>query len=195
MRKISIGNKKIGTGEPCFIIAEAGVNHNGSLDRAKKLIDAACESGADAVKFQTFSADQIASRAARKADYQMRTTDSEESQVRNAEKTGTSSGNLFQSSRNMQKRRVSSSFHPPFDCVSVDILEEAGVDAYKIPSGEITNIPLLRYIAGKKKPIILSTGMAEIDEIARAVDLFRNAGYGILSFSTVLPVTRLRPKP
>ena len=79
--------------------------------------------------------------------------------------------------------------------MSVDILEEAGVDAYKIPSGEITNIPLLRYIAGKKKPIILSTGMAEIDEIARAVDLFRIPAYGILSFSTVLPVTRLRPKP
>ena len=113
MRKISIGNKKIGTGEPCFIIAEAGVNHNGSLDRAKKLIDAACESGADAVKFQTLSADQIASRAARKADYQMRTTDSEESQYAMLKKLELRARNLFRSSRNMQKRRVSSSFHPP----------------------------------------------------------------------------------
>jgi len=175
MRKISIGNKKIGTGEPCFIIAEAGVNHNGSLDRAKKLIDAAYESGADAVKFQTFSADRIASRAARKADYQMRTTDSEESQYAMLKKLELPP-EAFPILAEYAKEKGIVFLSSPFDCVSVDILEEAGVDAYKIPSGEITNIPLLRYIAGKKKPIILSTGMAEIDEIARAVDLFRNAG-------------------
>lgn len=194
MRKISIGNKKIGTGEPCFIIAEAGVNHNGSLDRAKKLIDAACESGADAVKFQTFSADQIASRAARKADYQMRTTDSEESQYAMLKKLELPPES-FPILAEYAKEKGIVFLSSPFDCVSVDILEEAGVDAYKIPSGEITNIPLLRYIPGKKKPIILSTGMAEIDEIARAVDLSGIPAYGILSFSTVLPVTRLRPKP
>jgi N-acetylneuraminate synthase len=175
MRKIAIGNKKIGSGEPCFIIAEAGVNHNGSLDCAKQLIDAACKSGADAVKFQTFSADRIASRTARKADYQLRTTDVEESQYTMLKKLELPPEDFHVLAEYTKKKGVVF-LSSPFDCESVDILEKAGVDAYKIPSGEITNVPLLRHIAGKRKPVILSTGMAEMEEIAEAVKLFRNLG-------------------
>jgi len=153
-----------------FIIAEAGVNHNGSIELAKKLIDVAAEAGADAVKFQTFKAENLVSKQAEKAEYQKETTDSEESQFEMIKKLEldvdthkeliaycTEKGILFLST--------------PFDHDSIDLLNTLGLDIFKIPSGEITNLPYLRKIGSLNKQVILSTGMANLGEIEDAINL------------------------
>jgi len=158
-----------------FIIAEAGVNHNGSLDLALQLVDAAKASGADAVKFQTFRADQLATRAAHKATYQERTTSESETQYEMLQRLEldavahrriighcTESGIQFLSS--------------PFDIQSVDFLNSLDVSLYKVPSGEITNFPFLRHLAQKGRPIILSTGMSTLGEVEVAVQVLRDGG-------------------
>jgi N-acetylneuraminate synthase len=198
MKKIRIGGKIIGDKEPCFVIAEAGVNHNGSLDQAKKLIDAAYAAKADAVKFQTFSAERIASRDAIKAEYQKETTDAAESQyamLKRLELNLADFSTLAEYAKNKGILFLSS----PFDRKSVDILEEIGIDAYKIPSGEITNIPLLKYIAHKEKPVILSTGMADLQEIQESFRVLKKGGadqivllHCVTSYPASLDVLNLR---
>lgn len=158
-----------------FIIAEAGVNHNGSLELAKKLIDAAVEAGADAVKFQTFKADKIVSRYAQKADYQKQTTDASESQLDMIRKLELDEGahkELFDYCRSKGIMFLSS----PFDLEGIDLLASLGLTIFKIPSGEITNLPYLRKIGGLKKEIILSTGMADLGEIEDALNILMEAG-------------------
>jgi N,N'-diacetyllegionaminate synthase len=158
-----------------LIIAEAGVNHNGDLALARKLIDVAAEAGADLVKFQTFSADRLVTRTAAKADYQNRTTDSKESQhemLRRLELTAEMHKELI---AHCAARGIGF-FSTGFDIESVDLLVGLGQDRFKIPSGEITNLPYLRHIGRMGKPVILSTGMAEMDEIQAAIDALEAAG-------------------
>lgn len=173
--KICINNRKIGKGEPVFIIAEAGVNHNGDISIAKRLIDIAKESGADAVKFQTFIAEDITSISSPKADYQKQTTDRDESQLEMLKKFELSFAEFREIKRYCDAVGIIF-LSTPFDQKSVDFLDELGIPAFKIPSGEITNFPLLKQIRQKKKPIILSTGMSTLEEIGNAVDLLKING-------------------
>jgi len=175
MDEIKLANKLIGKGMPCFIIAEAGVNHNGDVNLAKRLIDAAREAEADAVKFQSFKAGEVVSKCAEKARYQQETTGDGESQlemIRKFELTERDFGDLSTYARKKGIIFLSS----PFDKRSVDLLDELGVPAFKIPSGEITNFPLLKHIARKGKPIILSTGMSTLGEIEEALEAIREGG-------------------
>ncbi len=172
---LKIANRNVGNHEPCFIIAEAGVNHNGDVNLAKKLIDAAREAGADAVKFQTFTADKIVTRDAEKAEYQQRTTGKEESQFEMIKKLELSTENFEELSDYAQKKGMIF-LSTPFDKGSVDLLDRMGVPAFKVGSGEITNLPLLKHIARKNKPVILSTGMATLGEIEEALAAIRQDG-------------------
>lgn len=153
-----------------YIIAEAGVNHNGDLNTAKKLIDEAKKAGADAVKFQTFKAENLVSKTALKADYQKQTTDSKQSQyemLKALELSIESHTKLIEHTKNIGIEFLST----PFDIDSANLLFELGLSKFKIPSGELTNLPLLRTIAKFKKPIILSTGMATMAEIKDAFNI------------------------
>ena len=158
-----------------FIIAEAGVNHNGSSDIAKELIDAAVKAGADAVKFQTFKAANLVSKTAQKADYQKRTTDVEESQFEMIQK--------LELDVDAHKKLISYCKHKnilflstPFDHESIELLHKLGLEVFKIPSGEITNLPYLRHIGSLNKRVILSTGMANLGEIEAAINVIIQAG-------------------
>ena len=158
-----------------FIIAEAGVNHNGSIELAKKLIDVASESGADAVKFQTFKAENLVSRNAQKADYQKQTTDKTESQfdmIKKLELDLDTHKELMAYCKTKNIMFLST----PFDHDSIELLNDLGLEIFKIPSGEITNLPYLRHIGKLNKKVILSTGMADIGEIEDALDILINAG-------------------
>jgi len=175
MRKVRIGNKWIGEGEPCFIIAEAGVNHNGDINLAKKLIDVAEEAGADAVKFQTFNAEAVVTREAEKAAYQKAATGANGSQLEMIKKLELAEKDFAGLYDYAQEKGIIF-LSSPFDQASVDILDNLGVPAFKIPSGEITNFPLLEYIARKKKPLIFSTGMSTLGEVEEALGVLRREG-------------------
>ena len=175
MDEIKLANKLIGRGMPCFIIAETGVNHNGDVNLAKKLIDAATEAGADAVKFQTFKAEDVVTRNAEKADYQRKTTGAEESQFEMIKKFELAEKDFGDLSAYARKKGIVF-LSSPFDKRSVDLLDELGVPAFKIASGEITDLPLIKYIAQKSKPIILSTGMSTMPEIKEALQVINNEG-------------------
>lgn len=158
-----------------LLIAEAGVNHNGDIELAKRLVDEAAAAGADIVKFQTFNADRLATSNAPKADYQNRTTGSVESQfemLRNLELTA----DMHDLLRNHCELRGIEFFSTGFDVGSLDYLHSIGVSRFKVPSGELTNLPYLRHLASFGKPIILSTGMANLGEIEAAIDVFESCG-------------------
>ena len=151
-----------------FIIAEAGVNHNGSLDLAKKLVKAAAAAGADAVKFQTFKAENLASTRAGKAEYQKRTTDGAESQVDMLRKLELNEAAHLELMDKCRKRNIEF-LSTPFDLESLELLVRLGVNRLKVPSGEITNGPLLLACARSGLPLILSTGMADLDDVRAAL--------------------------
>jgi N-acetylneuraminate synthase len=158
-----------------FVIAEAGVNHNGCLDLAHQLVDAAATSGADAVKFQTFRATSLVTCRAPKAQYQIKTTRGDESQramIGSLELPETAHRELQQHCKKAEIAFLSS----PFDMSSVSFLHELGLDIFKIPSGEITNLPYLRKIGRYGRKILLSTGMANLGEIEAALDVLEQAG-------------------
>jgi N,N'-diacetyllegionaminate synthase len=172
---VTIGARRIGGAEPCFVIAEAGVNHNGDANTALSLVDVAAAAGADAVKFQTFFADRVASASAPKAAYQMATTAAEESQHAMLKRLELSP----QAHRAVMHRcneREIIFLSSPFDEQAVDMLEELGVPAFKVPSGEIVNLPYLQHVARKRRPIILSTGMSTLEEVETAVNAVRAVG-------------------
>ncbi len=171
MKCIEIKNKTIGEKFPTFIIAEAGVNHNGSIEQAKRIIDAAKDAGADAVKFQTFKAEEVVTENAEKAEYQ-KTVTTENSQYEMIKNLELSDEDFKELALYADERAIIFS-SSPFDLGSVDLLEEIGVTFFKVGSGEITNFPLLKYLADKGKPIILSTGMATIGEIDEAITLLK----------------------
>jgi N-acetylneuraminate synthase/N,N'-diacetyllegionaminate synthase len=175
VRTIEVAGRKIGPGYPCFIIAEAGVNHNGKLDMAKELVVAAVQAGADAVKFQSFKAENVVTRKAPKAKYQEQTTGSAESQYEMIKKLELSSGSFAELAHHAQKKGIIF-LSTPFDKESVDLLDGLGVPVFKIASGEITNFPLIRYVAKKGKPVILSTGMSTLAEIDEALHVIQGEG-------------------
>jgi N,N'-diacetyllegionaminate synthase len=175
MQQLTIGKKELGSQHPCFIIAEAGVNHNGDTALAKKLIDAAIEAGADAVKFQTFKAENIVTPTAEKADYQKHTTGAGESQYEMIKKLELSETD-FRDLSDYAKEAGIIFLSTPFDEESVDLLDQIGVPAFKVPSGEITNFPLLKKVGQKSKPIILSTGMATLGEVEEALNYLKKHG-------------------
>jgi N,N'-diacetyllegionaminate synthase len=174
-----------------FIIAEAGVNHNGSLEIAKQLVDAAKAAGADCVKFQTFVAGNIVSKNAQKAEYQKKETGSEESQYDMLKKLELS----FEEFKDLHaycKRQKIEFMSTAFDFDSIDFLESLGMGIWKIPSGDITNLPYLIKIAKLNKPIILSTGMSTMEETERAIKILKEHGTGEV---TVLHCTTEYPTP
>lgn len=158
-----------------FIVAEAGVNHNGSIEIAKKLIDIASKSGANAVKFQTFKAENVVSKNALKADYQNQTTDQNESQFDMLRKLEIDLDTHKELIKYCKTRNIMF-LSTPFDHDSIELLDSLGLEIFKIPSGEITNLPYLRHIGKLKKKIILSTGMAKIGEIEDALNILIEAG-------------------
>lgn len=163
MKKIKLGGRWVGEGEPCFIIAEAGSNHDGKLKQAKQLIDIAVEAGADAIKFQTFKAEKLALPKYAKEMY-----------------------------KSLEKYQLKAEWHAelkkyadeleiiflstPFDEESVDLLDKMGVPAFKVASGDLTHLPLLEYIAKKRKPMIVSTGGGSLGEVEEAINTIRNQG-------------------
>lgn len=176
-----------------FIIAEAGVNHNGSIELAKRLIDTAFQAGADAVKFQTFKADNLVSKTAQKAAYQKQTTDVSESQytmIKKLELTEEMHHELIQYCNEKRILFLST----PFDHDSINLLNSLGMEIFKIPSGEITNLPYLQHIGSLGKKVILSTGMADLGEIEDALDILTDAGTS-KEHITVLHATTEYPCP
>ena len=158
-----------------FIIAEAGVNHNGSIKLAKKLIDVAAKSGANAVKFQTFKTENLVLKTAPKADYQKKTTNKEESQFEMLKKLELDL-KAHQILIDYCNKKGIMFLSAPFDLESIDLLNQLGLKIIKIPSGEITNLPYLRAIGKLQKKVILSTGMANLDEIKDALDVLITSG-------------------
>ncbi|MDI6785193.1 MAG: N-acetylneuraminate synthase [bacterium] len=177
MRKIKIGNKLVGKNEPCFVIAEVGSNHNRDLNQALKLIDVAVEAGADAVKFQTYSAEGIYSTKTPKMSYLKKEglTKEDESVWELIKR--------IEMPRQWHKKLASYCYEKeiiflstPFDLQAVNELEEVGMLAYKIASFEITHLPLLEHTAKTGKPIILSTGMADLSDIEEALNVIYRQG-------------------
>jgi N,N'-diacetyllegionaminate synthase len=162
--------------ERVLIIAEAGVNHNGDLELAKKLIDAAADAGVDYVKFQTFNSKKLVSKSAEKADYQKENTnDAIESQLKMLQRLELSKENhlvLIEYCKTKNIRFLSTAF----DLDSIDFLHQLNIDLWKVPSGEITNLPYLRKLGSLGKPVIISTGMAEMQEIDDAIKVIISAG-------------------
>ena len=176
-----------------YIIAEAGVNHNGSLDRAGEMIRVAAQAGADAVKFQTFKAERLVTEGAQKADYQSRTSGGDESQfemLRRLELDMDAHRSLIRECKTCGVEFLSS----PFDLEAIDQLSELGMEKWKIPSGEITNLPYLRKIGGLGQKVILSTGMADLEEIRAALNVVTQAGTD-LSRITILHCNTEYPTP
>ncbi len=173
-KKIKIGERFVGNGEPVFIIAEAGSNHDRKLEQAKRLIDIAAKAGADAIKFQTFSADKLVARL-------VPGTGDEETPARCAA--------MYESFKRVElprrwhrilaeyaEKRGLIFLSSPFDEEAVDLLDEIGVPAFKVASGDLTNLPLIRYMARKGKPMIVSTGVSTLQEVREAVNTIKKTG-------------------
>lgn len=157
-----------------FVIAEAGVNHNGSIQIAKKLIDVAVSSGADAVKFQTFKAENLVCKGMEKADYQKKNTMNNESQFEMIKRLELDKKTHYELVKYCGKKIMFLS--TPFDNESIDLLNSLEIPILKIPSGEITNLPFLKKIAGLNKKVILSTGMSTLEEVSIAIKTLINGG-------------------
>ncbi len=176
-----------------LIIAEAGVNHNGSIDIAKKLIDKAFEAGADIIKFQTFKASTITSKKSEKAEYQKKMTGADEGQYEMLKRL-----ELNETHHHILKEYCETKpiefLSTPFDLQSIDLLKGLGINIGKIPSGELTNLPYLRKMAQNFENIILSTGMANLEEVKIAVDVLLKSGLN-KEHLTVLHCTTEYPTP
>ncbi len=170
-----------------FIIAEAGVNHNGSLELAKRLVDKAAEAKVDCVKFQTFEkAENVVGKSAQKANYQKQNTGNNESQLEMIKKLRLSFEDFAELKKYCDQKGIMF-LSTPFDMESIDFLANLGMPIFKIPSGEITNLPYLRKINSYKKDVILSTGMANLGEIQDALDILKNCKVKLLHCTTEYP--------
>ncbi|PHX73811.1 MAG: N-acetylneuraminate synthase [Chitinophagaceae bacterium] len=176
-----------------LIIAEAGINHNGDVLLAKRLIDVAADAEADLIKFQTFSAKNIVTHSVSKADYQYEFTDKDESQYAMLEKLELTEEMHRELIRYSQQRGIGF-FSTSFDIDSADMLIRLGQVRFKVPSGEITNLPLLRHIGKQNKEVILSTGMSDLDEVGNAIKSLEDAGT-TRSKITALHCTTAYPAP
>jgi len=157
-----------------YVIAEAGVNHNGNLELARQLVDAAADAGADAVKFQTFNAKKLATRAAPKASYQTRTTNADESQLEMLLKLELPHEWHYDLRERAQNKGIEF-LSTAFDTESLRFLETLNMPFYKVPSGELTNGPLLWQFARQRKPLVVSTGMATLSEVEQALAVIAHA--------------------
>ena len=176
-----------------YIIAEAGVNHNGDIKLAKELIDVASSCGADVIKFQTFKAGSLATRQAAKADYQIETSGRSESQYEMLKKLELTNDMHIEIIKHCKKRNIEF-FSTGFDIVSIDYLVSLGQDKIKVPSGEINNLPYLRHIGSLGKEVIMSTGMSTSQDISAAIEILSKAGMPI-NMLTVLHCTTEYPAP
>lgn len=161
-------------GKVC-IIAEAGVNHNGSFTLARQMVDAAKLAGVDYIKFQTFIPEKLVSKFAEKAEYQKETTGANESQLQMLKKLTLTNDNFRQLKEYCSKVGIGF-ISTPFDLESIDFLETFDMDLWKIPSGEITNLPYLKKIAKTKRKVVMSTGMCDMQEVKEAVDILEKNG-------------------
>lgn len=175
MNRINISGKAIGQNEPVFIIAEAGVNHNGNLKLAKEMIVKAKEAGADCIKFQTFKAERVVTRNAPKAAYQLKTTPTTESQLEMLKSLELSFPD-YQEILAVCRQQDIIFISTPYSPEDVDFLVKLSVPAFKIASGQIVEPAFLEYVAGKSLPILLSTGMATLEEVMAAVKLIIKTG-------------------
>jgi len=169
IKPVQIGDRLVGPEQPCFIIAEAGVNHNGDMNLARRLIDAAAEAGADAVKFQSFVTEELITSEAPKAAYQVETTGEPGSQYEMLKALEFSADQQAELKAHCERVGILY-LCTPYEGTSVDMLDRMDVVAFKIASTDTTNIPFLRYIASKGRPVILSTGMSTLGEVEQAVD-------------------------
>lgn len=172
---VRIKDFKIGKKHPCFIIAEAGVNHNGNINIAHKLIESAKAAGADAVKFQCFKAESLVTRHSGKADYQLKTTSGDDSQFSMLKQLELSDREQAQLKKHCDDEGILY-LCTPYEQNSADLLETIGVDAYKIASTDTSNIPFIRYLAQKNIPVILSTGMSNLGDVEESVDELKKNG-------------------
>ncbi len=175
IKPIKISSKIIGLNKPVFIIAEAGVNHNGSLHLAKKLVSEAKRAGADCVKFQTFKAERVVALNAPKAAYQLTVTPKKESQYEMLKKLELSESGHRKLADYCKKQKIIF-LSTPYSNEDADFLSELGVPAFKIASGQIIELPFLRHLSKKAKPILLSTGMSTMREVEQAVKTIMDAG-------------------
>ena len=173
---INVQGRRIGEGEPPFVIAEAGVNHNGRLDLALLLIDAAADAGADAVKFHTWKAEQVVTGAGVMAGYQKQNTGKDESQLAMLRPLALQESWYPKLIARAKKRGIIIFSAPHGHTASVDVMEHWKFPAFKIASGDLTNLPLLTYVAKKGKPILISTGMGTLAEVKEAVRTVQHAG-------------------
>lgn len=176
-----------------FIIAEAGVNHNGSIALAKQLIDVAVEAGVNAVKFQTFKAEKLVSKRAQKADYQKETTDGTESQFDMIKKLELDEQTHIELMAYCKQKDIMF-LSTPFDHDSIELLNQLGLEVFKIPSGEVTNLPYLQHIGRLNKKVVLSTGMANIGEVEAAFNAVVEAGTDKDNI-TILHANTMYPTP
>jgi len=176
-----------------IIIAEAGVNHNGDISLAKKLIDIATDAGADLVKFQTFNSSKLVTLSAPKADYQSLLTGSSESQYTMLNKLELTESMHHELIAHSHSKGIGF-FSTGFDIESIDMLIRLGQERIKIPSGEITNLPLLRHVGKMNKEVILSTGMSDLGEVEKAIDILESSGTQKKKI-TVLHCTSAYPAP
>ena len=174
-QEIHIGNKVISPHSPAFIIAEAGVNHNGDIELAKSLIRVAAQTGADAVKFQTFKAEKLVTPDAQQAAYQTQNTGIQESQLAMLKRLELTYSHFKVLQEYAQQHDIIF-LSSPFDLEAIDFLHSIGVPAFKSGSGELTNLPYLRKMAGMGKPLIVSTGMATMEEVLQAQAWIQEAG-------------------
>ncbi|GBD35446.1 N,N'-diacetyllegionaminic acid synthase [bacterium HR36] len=172
---IKIGSRLVGPGYPCFVIAEAGVNHNGDLDLAKRLIEVAADAGADAVKFQTFRTENLVIANAPLAAYQQANLGRALAQAEMLRKLELSESDFLLLAQDARSRGLIF-LSTPFDEASADFLQRLHVPAYKVPSGELTNLEFLQHLARKGKPLIISTGMATLAEVEAAVEAVESCG-------------------
>lgn len=174
---VRLAARLIGPGQPCFVIAEAGVNHDGDMTLAHRLIDAAKAAGADAVKFQSFVTEQLVTAQADKADYQVQTTGTAGGQYEMLKRLELSPAQQADLKAHCDQARILY-LCTPYDHQSVEMLDRMGVAAFKISSTDVTNIPLLRDVARRGRPAILSTGMSTMAEVRDAVEALRAGGLG-----------------
>lgn len=168
-------DRRSGRAERCFVVAEAGVNHNGDFELAKQLVDTAVEAGANAVKFQTFDADELLTSEAEKASYQQEATDDEETQYEMLKRLELGASKQRRLAEYARERGIVF-LSTPFDGESATFLDQLGVPFFKIGSGELTNTPFLRHVAELGRPMLVSTGMSWIGEVENAVRAIEEAG-------------------
>lgn len=175
MQVVNIGSRQVGEGKPVFIIAEAGSNHDGKLEQARKLVDIAAEAGADAVKFQSFLADKIVAKTRDRASYLDKIVGKNESMHDIFKKLEMPREWLKELIAYCNEKNIMF-LSTPFDEEAVDVLDELGMPAFKIASFELVHLPLLKYAARKGKPMIISTGMANLGEIEEALEAIYGTG-------------------